>query len=116
MAKKRQIADGYPQTSGFSEGHAKYDASPPKDQRWKLTIAANGRVVIPAAARAAMELDEYGTVTAVLRDGVLTLVSPHTAIRQIQAMVKEHREKHGLTGSVVDELIAERREAAALGD
>ena len=116
MAKKRQVADGSPQIPGFSEGHTKYDPSSPKDQRWKLTIAADGRFVIPAAARAAMELDEYGTVTAVLRDGVLTLVSPSTAIRQIQAMVKEHREKHGLTGSVVDELIAERREAAARGD
>ena len=105
-----------PNQQGFAERHAKFDASPGKDQRWKLTIAADGRLVIPVAARTAMELDEYGTVTAILRDGVLTLVSPHTAIRQIQAMVKEHREKHGLTGSVVDELIAERREAAARGD
>lgn len=116
MAKKPHTPKASSKTQGFSEGQAKYDASPAKDHRWKLTIAADGRVVIPAAARAAMELDEYGTVTAVLRDGVLTLVSPHTAIRQIQAMVKEHREKHGLTGSVVDEFIAERREAAARGD
>lgn len=105
-----------PDQPGFAEGQAKYQAAPELPQRWTLKVAPDGRFVIPAAARAAMELDEFGTVTAVLRDGVLTLVSPHTAIRQIQAMVKEHREKHGLTGSVVDELIAERREAAARGD
>jgi bifunctional DNA-binding transcriptional regulator/antitoxin component of YhaV-PrlF toxin-antitoxin module len=109
-----------PDQPGFAEGQAKYQAkyqaTPELPQRWTLKVAPDGRFVIPAAARAAMELDDSGTVTAVLRDGVLTLVSPHTAIRQIQAMVKEHREKHGLTGSVVDELIAERREAAARGD
>lgn len=117
MAKKPHAPYASSETQGFSEGQPRYGAAPPaKDHRWKLTIAADGRVVIPAAARAAMELDEFGTVTAVLRDGVLTLVSPHNAIRQIQAMVQKHREKHGLTGSVVDELIAERREAAARGD
>jgi len=105
-----------PDQEGFAEGQAKYQAAPELPQRWTLKVAPDGRFVIPAAARAAMDLDENGTVTAVLRDGALTLVSPHAVLRQIQALVKEHREKHGLTGSVVDELIAERREAAARGD
>jgi bifunctional DNA-binding transcriptional regulator/antitoxin component of YhaV-PrlF toxin-antitoxin module len=105
-----------PDQQGFAEGQANYEPASELPQRWKLKVAADGRFVIPAAARAAMELDEDGAVTAYLQDGELRLVSRRTAIRQVQAMVKEHRENHGLTGSVVDELIAERREAAARGD
>ena len=101
---------------GFAEGQAKYQATPELPQRWTLKIAADGRFVIPAAARAAMDIADDGAVTAYLHEGELRLVSRRTAIRQVQALVKEHREKHGLTGSVVDELIAERREAAARGD
>jgi bifunctional DNA-binding transcriptional regulator/antitoxin component of YhaV-PrlF toxin-antitoxin module len=105
-----------PDEPGFAEGQARFEATAEVPQRWTLKVASDGRFVIPAAARSAMELDENGTVTAVLRDGALTLVSPHAVLRQIQAMVKEHREKHGFTGSVVDELISERHEAAARGD
>jgi bifunctional DNA-binding transcriptional regulator/antitoxin component of YhaV-PrlF toxin-antitoxin module len=105
-----------PDQQGFAEGQAKYQAAPELPQRWKLKVATDGRFVIPAAARAAMDIDEDGTVTAYLQDGELRLLSRRTAIRQVQAIVKDHRKKHGLTGSVVDELIAERREAATRGD
>lgn len=105
-----------PEQEGFAEGQAKYQATLELPERWKLKVAADGRFVIPAAARAAMDIDEDGAVTAYLQDGELRLLSRRTAIRQVQAMVKEHREKHGLKGSVVDELIAERREAAGRGD
>ena len=99
---------------GFAEGQAKYQAGPAKSQRWDLKIAANGRIVIPAAARAAMQLDEDGTVTATLHeDGELRIISYRAAIRRVQAFIKAHDKG---TGSVVDELIAERRAAAERGD
>lgn len=100
-------------TDSFSEGQAKYVASPELLQRWRLKVAPDGRFVIPAAARAAMDIDEDGTVTAYLQDGELRLLSRRTAIRQVQAFVKLHRKGEG---SVVDELIAERRAAAERGD
>ena len=95
---------------GFAEGQAKYQAAPVEPRRWKLKVAPDGRFVIPAAARAAMDLDEDGTVTVVLRDGELTLVSPRAAIRKIQEILKPHRSE---SGSIVDEFIAEKRAEAA---
>lgn len=99
-----------PDQEGFAEGQAKYQAVPELPQRWTLKVAPDGRFVIPAAARAAMELGEEGKVSAYVEDGILKLVSPRVAIRQIQEMLKPYRSD---TGSIVDELIAERRAEAA---
>ena len=99
-----------PDEEGFSEGQAKYQAAPELPQRWTLKVAPDGRFVIPAAARVAMELGEEGKVSAYVEDGILKLVSPHVAIRQIQEMLKPYRNE---TGSIVDEFIAERRAEAA---
>ena len=85
---------------GLAESQAKYRAAEEGPQRWKLKVAADGRFVIPAAARAAMELGEEGKVTAYVEDGILKLVSARVAIRQIQEMLKPYRSE---TGSVVDE-------------
>ena len=99
-----------PDQPGFAEGQAKYQTAPELLQRWTLKVAPDGRFVIPAAARAAMELGEEGKVTAYVEDGILKLVSPRVAIRQIQEMLKPYR---GETGSIVDEFLAERRAEAA---
>lgn len=98
---------------GFAEGQTKYEAPLPAGQHWKLKVAPDGRFVIPAAARAAMDIPEDGTVTAFLHDGELRIISQRTAIRRAQAFIKANRKG---TGSVVDELIAERRAAAERGD
>ncbi len=71
-----------------------------------LYIAPNGRVLIPAAARAAMQLGELGKVTAVLENGELRLISPLVAVGRAQALIRKLDKG---TGSAVDELIAERR-------
>ena len=113
MAKSTPPTNSSSETQGFSEGQAKYQAAPELPQRWVLKVAPDGRFVIPAAARAAMDIAEDGTVTAYLHEGELRLVSPRTAIRRVQAFVKLH---HKGEGSIVDELIAERRVAAVRGD
>jgi bifunctional DNA-binding transcriptional regulator/antitoxin component of YhaV-PrlF toxin-antitoxin module len=82
-------------------------------QRWSLKIGKDGRLVIPTVARALMELGEDGQVIAHVKDGELHIISQSAAIRRVQAYVKLHRKG---TGSMVDELISERREAAARGD
>lgn len=106
MAKKRTIAKKPASAGGFAEGPAPALAEKP---RWTLYIGANGRVVIPAAARAAMKLGELGKVTAVLEDGELRLISPLVAITRLQELVKKLDKG---TGSIADELIAERRAEA----
>jgi bifunctional DNA-binding transcriptional regulator/antitoxin component of YhaV-PrlF toxin-antitoxin module len=110
MAKKAQPSS---ETQGFAEGQARYYAAPELPQRWRLKVAADGRFVIPAAARAAMEIGEEGKVTAILQDGELHIVSPRVAIRKIQEMLKPYRSEKG---SIVDEFIAEKRAEAARED
>jgi bifunctional DNA-binding transcriptional regulator/antitoxin component of YhaV-PrlF toxin-antitoxin module len=109
MAKFDKLAEN----SGFGE-----EASPPyvadaPPQRWRLKVGSDGRLVIPAAARAAMELGQDGVLNATLEDGQLRLTSISVAIKRAQAFAKKHRKG---SGSLVDALIAERREAAKRGD
>jgi hypothetical protein len=68
-------------------------------------------VIIPKAMRDAMRLGEDGVVTAFLdEDGAVTLVTPDAAIAKARRMARL-LDPDG--GSVVDELIAERRAEAA---
>jgi protein-L-isoaspartate O-methyltransferase len=99
-----------PDQQGFAEGQAKYQSAAELPQRWTLKVAPDGRFVIPAAARAQMLLDKDGTVTARIEDGELKLISRTVAIRRIQRLIKK---KDLGEGSVVDELIRERRLEAA---
>jgi len=110
VAKTTRSTGPSSEPQSFSEGLAKYQAAPELPQRWVLKVASDGRFVIPAAARTAMELGDEGKVTAYVEDGVLKLVSPAVAIRRIQEMLKPYRSE---TGSIVDEFIAERRAEAA---
>ncbi len=83
--------------------------------RLRLTLGPGGRVVIPAALREAMEVEEGDALLAWVEGGELHLLSPRVGARQAQAMLK------GLIPegvSLADELIAERRleaEAEARG-
>lgn len=74
-----------------------------------LTVAPNGRVVIPANMRAQMGLPEGGKVVARLENGAVILEPIEAAIQRAQNMVR----KYVPVGTpLVAELIAERREAA----
>ena len=96
-------------SSGFSEEQKPVEHKPgPKT--WRLTIGADGRVVIPAAVRANMDLGSDGRVVARLENGELRLASPNVVLRRFQDFAKAN----GMaTGNVVDEFIAERRAEAA---
>ena len=73
-----------------------------------LNVASNGRVVIPAAIREKLGIPSGGKVVARFEDGVLFIESREAALRKMRAMVA----KYAGGGSVVDELIAERRAEA----
>ena len=75
-----------------------------------LTLAANGRVVIPAAMRAALGLKAGARIVARVEDGAIVLEAIEASIRRAQAMVAPYATA-GV--SAVDELIAERRAEAA---
>ncbi len=95
--------------NGFAESATgKLEATAGEQNWWRLKVAPNGRVVIPAAARAAMGLDENGIITARLEDGVLKLTTPAVALAKLQALVRQNAGDR----SLVDELIAERRAEA----
>ena len=114
MARKKK--DTYPAAAdlqGFSEAPqaAFFAAEAAKPgfgvaNRLRLTLGPGGRVVIPAALREAMQVEEGDAILAWVEDGELHLLSPRAGARQAQAMLK------GLMpegASLADELIADRR-------
>ncbi len=79
------------------------------ESRLRLTLGPGGRVVIPAALREAMEVEEGDAILAWVEDGELHLLSPRVGARQAQAMLRSLIPE-GV--SLADELIAERRREA----
>jgi AbrB family looped-hinge helix DNA binding protein len=77
----------------------------------QLRVESNGRVVIPAEFRMAMELGEGGKVTARIVDGELRIITPVIALRKLREMGRRLAPE-GLT--VVDEFIAEKRRDSEL--
>lgn len=75
-----------------------------------LTMAENGRVLIPAEIRAAIGLKAGGKVVARVVDGALVIEPIEVAVRRVQARMKRYARPGE---SLVDELISERRETAA---
>ncbi len=71
-----------------------------------LTVAADGRLLIPKEMREAMRLGADGYVTACVSSGELRVVSRDAAIRRMQ---QEARSLKKPGTSVVDEFLAERR-------
>ena len=76
---------------------------------FRIQIGNAGRIVIPADIRTAMNVGDGDTLSARVEDGVLILMSPDTAIRKAQELVRRYIPE-GV--SLVDELIAERRSEA----
>jgi AbrB family looped-hinge helix DNA binding protein len=75
----------------------------------RLRIDSAGRIVIPAEMRAAMMVKPGDTVTAEVTEGEFRIVSPGVAVRRAQALARKLLPP-GV--SLVDELIADRREEA----
>jgi AbrB family looped-hinge helix DNA binding protein len=80
--------------------------------RFFLKLGPKGRVLLPAELRTGLGIREGELIVGMLKNGELRLESHARALKQIQ---EEGRRLRG-NRSVVDELIAERRAAAARGE
>ena len=80
----------------------------------EITKLVNGnRIVIPAAIRKSLGLQIGDAVTIVLQDdGEVRLSTQTEAVRQAQTLVRRHVAKDR---TLVDELLAERREDSLTG-
>jgi AbrB family looped-hinge helix DNA binding protein len=74
-----------------------------------IRINENGRVVIPASFRRAMGITSGDTVVLRLDNDELRITTLRKRLKRAQQIVRKHVPR---TTSLVDELIAERREAA----
>jgi AbrB family looped-hinge helix DNA binding protein len=72
-------------------------------------VNENGRVVIPAAFRKALGINIGDEVVLRMEDDELRITTLKRRVQRAQRLVREHV-KRGT--SLVDELLAERREAA----
>lgn len=71
-----------------------------------LRVAADGRIVVPAAMREAMRIGPDGLVSAWVENGELRMISSAVAVEQVQASMRRYKRPEE---SVVDEFLAERR-------
>ena len=81
-------------------------------QGYRVTIAANGRMVLPAHLRERLNVAEGGMIIIHEEEGRLVIESADDAVRRAQAIVRRHAPH---VASVVDELLAERRAEAERG-
>ncbi len=79
------------------------------DAEARLRVNENGRVVIPAAFRRALGINAGDEVVLRMEDDELRITTLKRRLERAQRLVRKHV-KPGT--SLVDELIAERREVA----
>ena len=80
-----------------------------EDSETHTRINENGRLVIPAAFRRALGIQAGDTIVLRIENNELRMTSLRQRLAKAQQMVRKHVAR---TTSLVDELIAERREAA----
>lgn len=74
-----------------------------------ISMASNGRLVIPATMRAEIGLQDGGDLVARVEKGVVVLEPIGVAVRRAQSLVRRYVPEGA---PLVDEVIAERHEAA----
>ena len=90
---------------GFSEGQREFGANIP--DRLDLKLGPGGRVVVPAAFRKAMRVEEGGRLMARVVDGELRLITPEMSIKRVQKVL---RGTIPADVSLVDDLLEMRRQ------
>ena len=79
-------------------------------EHYRVSISANGRMVLPASLRQQLHVEGGGLLVIREDEGRLVLESVDDAVRRAQALVRRYApEAQGVT----EELLAERRADAA---
>jgi AbrB family looped-hinge helix DNA binding protein len=78
----------------------------------EVSVNDQGRVTIPAQIRQELGLTPGARLVAYVEDGRLVLEERRHLLARVQDRVAREAAAAGVTGSAVDELIAERRRAA----
>jgi len=76
----------------------------------RAVVGKQGRVVVPAEIRRALDLQPGTVLTFTVRDGEAVMSTPLAAARKLQAIFASARRTPGVLAS--DQLIAERRAEA----
>lgn len=110
---------GNPNTASTQYSHWRADfdrrsterpaSAPPSPTRMMLEIGPDGRLLIPLELRSQMAIGVGGRVSATVENGELRVVAPNVVLRRLQQLVREMDRGEG---SVVDELISDRRAEA----
>jgi len=79
------------------------------DTETRMRVNENGRVVIPASFRRALGINAGDEVVLRIEDDELRITTLQRRLERAQRLVRKHVKRGA---SLVDELIAERREAA----
>lgn len=79
-------------------------------EHYRVQIAANGRMVLPAGLRQRLHVEGGGLLIIREDEGHLVLESVDDAVRRAQALVRRYAPA---AKGVADELLAERRAEAA---
>ena len=74
-----------------------------------ITMAGNGRLVIPARLRTALKMERGGTFVASVEDGAIKLEPLDKVIRRVQANVRRYVPQGS---DLADELSEDRRREA----
>ena len=81
-------------------------------EHYRVSIAANGRMVLPVSLRQQLHVEGGGQLIIRDQQGQLVLESVDDAVRRAQDLVRQFApDAHGVS----DELLAERRTEAARG-
>ena len=75
-------------------------------EHYRVQIAANGRMVLPAGLRQQLHVEGGGLLIIREDEGRLVLESVNDAVRRAQALVRRYAPR---AQGVTDELLAERR-------
>lgn len=117
VAEGGNVGTGFTQYSHWkkeimaqTEAEAANDAEQPASLPFRaMTVSADGHLVLPPDVRRAMMLDTDGRVTVSVVDGELRVISPMSAVHQLQRKALSLVRAGTL---VSEELIAERRAEA----
>ncbi len=93
---------------GLEDAESRFEhATPPEEKPVWVKLGPGGRIVIPAAMRKALGLDEGAYVQVRLHGEELHVVPQEVALRRVQELVARYASDDGRNWT--DELIEERR-------